>query len=163
MLPREERLLGNDNNDVFIIANDPRCWNSRTQTPAGAAVGLGKCRWGQRRGQRPSRGRCHDAYPVANRSVRFYLYLYLYRYLYPAAVYVRGGVILLPILLFLSRGLFGRSSVDFNREERTRMTKRGPTPSPPPLPRPCPLVCLQVHSSSKHCSTFLPLYFCSHR
>ena len=63
----------------------------------GAAVVLGKCRWGWRRGRRPSQGRRYDAYPVANRNVVFYVYLY--RYLYSADVYVRGYFFLIPILV----------------------------------------------------------------
>ena len=38
MFPRDERLLGNDDdNDVVIIVNDPRWLNLRT--PAGAGAG----------------------------------------------------------------------------------------------------------------------------
>ena len=78
------------------------------------AVEFGKCRWGQRRGQRPSRGRHDDAYLVSDRSVGLLIYLYLYLYLYPVVVFVKEDVVLLPILLFLDWGLFGRASVDFN-------------------------------------------------
>ena len=42
VLPRDERLSGNEEyDDVIIIANDPRCCTLRTRTPAGAAVGWG--------------------------------------------------------------------------------------------------------------------------
>ena len=126
-------MLGSDDGDhVVIISNDPRRWMSRTRTPTGAAVELGKCRWGRRRGQRPSLGRHDDTYPVADWSFGIYIYLYLYLYLYPSVVFVRVDVVLLPILLFFAWGLFGRASVDFNGEERTRMTTRSPLPPPSP-------------------------------
>ena len=103
MLPRDERLLGNDDDDnVVIVANDP-CWlKSRTPAGAGGAMALVQYRWGRRRGRRPLQGRHDDTYPVTDRIVGFYLYLYLYLYLYPSAVVVRGGVVLIPILLFLT-------------------------------------------------------------
>ena len=87
-------------------------------------MALGQFRWGQRKGRRLLQGRHNDAYPVSDQSVGFYLYLYLY--LYPAAVVVRWNVVLLPILLFLAWGLFGRASVDFNQKERLQMTTRVP-------------------------------------
>ena len=100
-------------------------------------MALRQCCWGRRRGRRLLQGRRDDAYPVADRSVIFNLYLYIY--LYSAAVVDRGDVVLLPILLFLAWGLFGRSLVDFNREDRTRMTMRGPNPPFPQSPSPASL------------------------